>query len=153
MGRGSSINKIFVGVVSEIRGEGSAIWLSFNLNEPFLLTHPPTWILTLFGFRNPYTKMDHPLLSSRLAIYWGSSKFAIYSWEIWPLHYYTCMLDIKEWNGQLSLVPGYRTGMYRVINKIMGNTHTIYEEVCLVSKLPQFIHLILKNLFFTLLDI
>ncbi len=28
-----------------------------------------------------------------------------------------------------------------------------YEEVGLVSKLPQFIHLILKNLFFTLLDI
>ncbi len=32
-------------------------------------------------------------------------------------------------------------------------TLTPYEEVCLVSKLPQFIHLILKNLFFTLLDI
>ncbi len=32
--------------------------------------------------------------------------------------------------------------------------HTMaYEEVCLVSKLPQFVHLILKNLFFTLLDI
>ena len=40
-----------------------------------------------------------------------------------------------------------------VVCNAYNPTLTPYEEVYLVSQLPQFIHLILKNLFFTLIDI
>ncbi len=43
--------------------------------------------------------------------------------------------------------------LFNLVATLFLGTLTPYEEVRLVSKLPQFIHLKLKNLFFTLLDI
>ncbi len=42
---------------------------TFNLNKPFLLTHPPTRILTLFELRIPHGKMDRPLIKFHLLLF------------------------------------------------------------------------------------
>ena len=66
--------------------------------------------------------------------------------------------NMKKCQGKNFLV--YGPGIEQVLSakrsrppKKLTKSLTPHEELCLVSKLPQFIHLILKNLFFALLDI